>query len=45
MEMCRAAHLLPVFAAHAGGVLAQVAVDDKTNEAKAALNLLELVPV
>jgi hypothetical protein len=38
-------HLLSAFAAEASGVLAQIAVDNKTNEAKAVLELLELIPV
>lgn len=37
-------HLLAAFAPHVRGVLAQVRVDSKTNEHKAALELLKVLP-
>jgi hypothetical protein len=38
-------HLLAAYAGHLGTALAQLRVDSKTNEHKAALELLKLVPV
>jgi predicted transposase YbfD/YdcC len=42
---CRTAHLVSAYYAEAEAVLAQIKVDAKTNEHKAALQLLGILPV